>query len=115
MPAGRSVWTSQDGSTLDITVDASTGAISGTFAPGFPCGSSATTAPTPRPIAGTATGNALTWTLSLSSCPSVGAWIGHYQTVGTTEQLTMLWSLALPDSPPGVGSTFTGSAIFVRQ
>jgi hypothetical protein len=113
LPAGRSVWTSQDGSTVDLTIDATTGAIFGMFVPGFICGSS--TSQTGRPIVGTAMGNALTWTLSLTGCPSVGTWIGHYQTVGTEQQLAVLWTLAIPDSPPGVGSTFTGSALFIRQ
>jgi hypothetical protein len=101
LPAGRSVWSSQ------------AGAITGTFVPGFLCGS--TTSQTGRPITGTSMGNAVTWTLSLTNCPSVGTWVGHYQTAGIEQQLTVLWTLAMPDSPPGVGSTFTGSAVFVRQ
>jgi hypothetical protein len=113
LPAGRSVWSSQDGSTVDLTIDATTGAITGTFVPGFLCGS--TTSQTGRPITGTSMGNAVTWTLSLTNCPSVGTWVGHYQTAGIEQQLTVLWTLAMPDSPPGVGSTFTGSAVFVRQ
>jgi hypothetical protein len=113
LPAGRSVWTSSDGSTVDLTIDATTGAVTGTFAPGFPCGSS--TSQTGRPVTGVSTGNALAFTLSLTDCPSVGTWIGHYQTLGTEQQLAVLFTLAMPDSPPGVGSTFTGSAIFVRQ
>jgi Avidin family len=113
VPTGHSVWTSQDGSTVDMTIDAASGAISGTFVPGFACGPS--NAQTARPIVGTALGNALTWTLTLSSCPSVGTWIGHFQTVGAEQQLTMLLTLALPESPPGVGSTLTSSTVFVRQ
>src|SRR5262245_13316337 len=96
LPAGRSVWTSQDGSTVDLTIDAITGAITGTFVPGFLCGSS--TSQTGRPITGTSMGNALTWTLSLTNCPSVGTWVGHYQTLGTEQRLTVLWTLAMPDS-----------------
>lgn len=57
----------------------------------------------------------MAWTLSLTSCPSVGGWVGHYQTTGTEEQLAVLYTLAVPESPPGVGSTLTGSALFVRQ
>jgi hypothetical protein len=60
-------------------------------------------------------GNAVAWTLSLPACPSVGTWVGHYQTVGQEEQLAVLWTLALQENPPGVGSTLTGSALFVRQ
>jgi hypothetical protein len=113
LPAGRSVWTSQDGSTVDMTVDATTGAITGTFVPGFACGTSTDQAA--RPIVGTTVGNALSWTLSLAGCPSVGTWIGHVQTVGAEQQLTMLLTLALPDTSPGVGSTLAGSMVFVRQ
>ena len=68
-----------------------------------------------RPVVGTVNGNAVAWTLSLPDCPSVGTWVGHFQTVDAQEQLSMLWTLALQESPPGVGSTFTGSAVFLRQ
>jgi hypothetical protein len=37
------------------------------------------------------------------------------RTVDGVEQLAMLRTLAVPESPPGVGSTPTGSALFVRQ
>lgn len=118
LPAGRSVWKSQDGSTLAVTIDVTTGTLTGTFAPGFPCGvpltQTAQAAPS-QTIVGAAMGNAVVWTVSLPDCPSVGTWIGHYQTVGAEQQLTLLWMLALPESPPGVGSTFTGSALFIRQ
>lgn len=115
IPAGRSTWRSQDGSIADLTIDLATGTLTGTFAPGFPCGLATSLAPSPRPLAGTVNGNAVAWTLGLSACPSVGTWIGHYQTAGAEEQLVMLWTLAVPESPPGVGSTLTGSALFVRQ
>jgi hypothetical protein len=120
IPAGRSTWRSADGSVVDITIDPAAGALTGTFAPGFPCGlstgglSTALTA-SPRPVVGTVNGNAVAWTLSLPDCPSVGTWVGHYQTVDAEEQLAMLWTLALAESPPAVGSTLTGSALFVRQ
>jgi hypothetical protein len=115
MPAGPSTWLSQDGSIVELTVDATAGTLTGTFAPGFPCGPPSTGSPAPRPIVGTVNGNAVAWTLSLPACPSVGTWVGHYRTVEAAEQLTMLWTLALTEFPPGVGSTFTGSALFVRQ
>jgi hypothetical protein len=117
LPAGRTVWASQDGSVLDITADAA-GALTGTFVPGFPCGApldQPAAAAAPRPVAGTVAGNALVWTVTLPDCPSVGTWIGHYQVVGVEEQLRMLWTLALVVSPPGVGSTFAGAEVFVRQ
>ena len=60
-------------------------------------------------------GNAVAWTLSLPACPSVGTWIGHFRTVEAEEQLAVLWTLAVTEFPPGVGSTLTGSAVFVRQ
>jgi hypothetical protein len=117
MPTGRSTWRAQDGSVVDLSVDPATGALTGTFAPGFPCGetSAGSTSPASRPIVGTVNGNAVAWTLGLPACPSVGTWIGHYRTVETEEQLAVLWTLAVADFPPGVGSTLTGSAIFVRQ
>jgi hypothetical protein len=115
IPTGRTVWRSEDGSTLELTIDATAGTLTGTFAPGFPCGLPSTLSPATRPIAGTVNGNAVAWTLSLPACPSVGTWIGHYRTVETVEQLTVLWTLALPEFPPGVGSTLTGSTVFVRQ
>jgi hypothetical protein len=64
---------------------------------------------------GTVQGNALAWALSLPGCPSVGTWIGHFRTVEAEEQLTVLWTMALPEVPPGVGSTLAGSSVFVRQ
>ena len=115
IPAGRSTWRSQDGSVVDLTIDPAAGTLTGTFAPGFPCGLSSPLTTSARPLVGTVTGNAVAWTLSLSACPSVGTWIGHYQTAGTEEQLAVLWTLAVPESPPGVGSVLTGSALFVRQ
>jgi hypothetical protein len=115
IPTGRSTWKSQDGSTLDVTIDPATGSLTGTFSPGFPCGLATALTPTASPLVGTVNGNALAWTLSLSACPSVGTWIGHYQTVDAQEQLATLFTLAVPESPPGVGSTLTGSAVFVRQ
>ena len=115
IPGGRSTWKSQDGSIVDITVDLTTGTLVGTFVPGFPCGFSTLLPPTPRPVVGTVSANAVAWTLSLPACPSVGTWVGHYQTVGAVDLLAMLWTLAVPESPPGVGSTLTGSALFVRQ
>lgn len=115
MPVGRSTWRSQDGSVVDITIDQATGALTGTFAPGFPCGQATTPTTPPRPIAGVVSGNAVAWTLSLPACPSVGTWVGHYQALEAGEQLAMLWTLAVQESPPGVGSTLTGSALFVRQ
>ncbi len=115
IPAGRSTWRSQDGSIADLTIDPTTGTLTGTFAPGFPCGLATSLTPAPRPLGGTVNGNAVAWTLSLSACPSVGTWIGHYQTAGAQEQLAMLWTLAVPESPPGVGSVLAGSALFVRQ
>ena len=115
MPTGRSTWRSQDGSVVDLTVDEATGTLTGTFAAGFPCGPASTIAPAPRPIAGTVNGNAVAWTLSLPACPSVGTWIGHFRTVEAEEQLAVLWTLAVTEFPPGVGSTLTGSAVFVRQ
>ena len=115
MPAGRSTWRSQDGSVVDITIDPAEGTLTGTFAPGFPCGLSTALTASTRPVVGTVNGNAVAWTLSLPACPSVGTWVGHYQTVDGEEQLAMLWTLALAESPPAVGSTLTGSALFVRQ
>jgi hypothetical protein len=115
IPAGQSAWRSQDGTLVELTVDPTAGTLTGTFAPGFPCGLPGTVSPAPRQIAGTVNGNALAWTLSLPACPSVGTWVGHYRRVETEEQLILLWTLALPEFPPGVGSTLTGSAIFVRQ
>ena len=115
IPAGRSTWMSQDGSVVDFTIDSTTGTLSGTFTPGFPCGLTTGLANPARPIVGTVSGNAVAWTLSLPACPSVGTWVGHYQAVDALEQLTVLWTLALQESPPGVGSTLTGSAVFVRQ
>jgi hypothetical protein len=115
VPGGRSTWRSQDGSIVDITVDLTTGTLTGTFAPGFPCGSSTLQPPVPRPIVGTVSANAVAWTLSLPACPSVGTWVGHYQTVGTEDRLTMLFTLAVPEGSPGVGSTLIGSTLFVRQ
>ena len=115
VPAGRSSWRSQDGSTVDLTVDATAGALTGSFAAAFPCGPPSTVSPAPRPIVGTVNGNAIAWTLSLPACPSVGTWIGHYRTIEAEEQLTMLWTLALPEFPPGVGSTLAGSTVFIRQ
>jgi hypothetical protein len=106
---------SQDGSVVDFTVDSTTGTLTGTFTPGFPCGVTTGLASAARPIVGTVSGNAVAWTLSLPACPSVGTWVGHYQAVDALEQLTILWTLALQESPPGVGSTLTGSAVFVRQ
>ena len=115
IPAGRSAWRSQDGSIVDLTVDSAAGTLTGTFTPGFPCGFASTLTTVARPIVGTVNGNAIAWTLSLSACPSVGTWVGHFQTNGTEERLSMLFTLAVPESPPGVGSTLTGSAVFVRQ
>ena len=115
IPTGRSTWRSQDGSVADITIDSTTGTLTGTFSPGFPCGLSTTLTPLARPLLGAVSGNAVAWTLSLSSCPSVGTWIGHYQTTDTEEQLAMLWTIAVTESPPGVASTLTGAALFVRQ
>ena len=115
MPTGRSTWRSQDGSVVDLTVDPTTGTLTGTFVAGFPCGPPSTISPAPRPMAGAVNGNAVAWTLSLPACPSVGTWIGHYRTVEAEEQLTVLWTLAVLEFPPGVGSTLTGSAVFVRQ
>jgi hypothetical protein len=115
MPAGRSMWRSQDGSVVDLTVDSTAGTVTGTFTPGFPCGLASTLTPAVRPLVGTVNGNAVAWTLSLAACPSVGTWVGHFQTTGTEEQLSMLFTLAVPESPPGVGSTLTGPAVFVRQ
>jgi hypothetical protein len=115
MPAGRSTWRSQDGSVVDLTVDSTAGTVTGTFTPGFPCGLASTLTPASRPLLGTVNGNAVAWALSLAACPSVGTWVGHFQTTGTEEQLTMLFTLAVPESPPGVGSTLTGPAVFVRQ
>jgi Avidin family len=115
IPAGRSTWRSQDGSVVDITIDPAAGVLTGTFAPGFPCGLSTALTASTRPVVGTVNGNAVAWTLSLPACPSVGTWVGHYQTVDAEEQLAMLWTLALAESPPAVGSTLTGSALFVRQ
>jgi avidin family protein len=115
VPTGRSTWRSQDGSVVDITIDPTTGALTGTFTPGFPCGVSTTLATSTRPIVGAVNGNAIAWTLSLTACPSVGTWVGHYQTVDAEEQLALLFTLALPETPPGVGSTLTGHALFVRQ
>src|SRR5262245_28753508 len=115
MPAGRSTWKSQDGSVVDLTVDSSTGAVTGTFTPGFPCGLATSLTTDARPLVGTTSGNAVAWTLSLSACPSVGTWVGHFQAVGTEEQLSMLFTLAVAESPPGVGSTLTGSSLFTRQ
>jgi hypothetical protein len=118
LPPGRTVWASQDGSVLDITVDAA-GTLTGTFVPGFPCGTAAgqpVAVAAPRPVTGTVSANALVWTVALPDCPSVGTWIGHYQVAGgIEEQLRTLWTLALVASPPGVGSTFAGSEVFVRQ
>jgi hypothetical protein len=115
MPAGRSTWRSHDGSVVDLTVDSTAGTVTGTFTPGFPCGLASTLTPASRPLLGTVNGNAVAWALSLAACPSVGTWVGHFQTTGTEEQLTMLFTLAVPESPPGVGSTLTGPAVFVRQ
>jgi hypothetical protein len=115
IPAGRSAWRSPDGSVMDLTVDLAAGTLTGTFTPGFPCGFASTLTTAARPIVGTVNGNAIAWTLSLSACPSVGTWVGHFQTNGAEEQLSMLFTLAVPESPPGVGSTLTGSAVFVRQ
>ena len=115
IPAGRSAWRSPDGSVMDLTVDLAAGTLTGTFTPGFPCGFASTLTTAARPIVGTVNGNAIAWTLSLSACPSVGTWVGHFQTNGTEERLSMLFTLAVPESPPGVGSTLTGSAVFVRQ
>ncbi len=115
MPAGRSTWRSQDGSIVDLTVDSTTGILTGTFSAGFPCGPPSTLSPAPRPITGTVNGNAVAWTLSLPACPSVGTWVGHYRRVEREEHLTMLWTLAVLEFPPGVGSTLTGSVLFVRQ
>ncbi len=115
MPSGRSTWRSQDGSVVDLTVDSTAGTVTGTFTPGFPCGLASTLTPASRPLVGTVNGNAVAWALSLAACPSVGTWVGHFQTTGTEEQLTMLFTLAVPESPPGVGSTLTGPAVFVRQ
>ena len=115
MPSGRSTWRSQDGSVVDLTVDAVAGTLTGTFTPGFPCGFASTLMTAARPIVGTVNGNAVAWTLSLSACPSVGTWVGHFQTTGTEDQLVMLFTLAVPESPPGVGSTLTGAAVFVKQ
>ena len=115
MPSGRSTWRSQDGSVVDLTVDSTAGTVTGTFTPGFPCGLASTLTPASRPLVGTVNGNAVAWTLSLAACPSVGTWVGHFQTTGTEEQLSMLFTLAVPESPPGVGSTLTGPAVFVRQ
>jgi hypothetical protein len=112
VPPGQSAWRSDKGSLLELTVDPAAGTLVGTFTPGFPCGS---TSPGPQPIVGTVKGNALAWALSLPGCPSVGTWIGHFRTVETQEQLNVLWTLALPEFPPGVGSMLTGSAVFVRQ
>jgi hypothetical protein len=99
----------------DLTIDVAAGTLTGTFTPGFPCGLASQLTPASRPVVGTVSGNSLAWTLSLSACPSVGTWIGHFQTAGAEQQLTMLFTLAVPDSPPGVGSVLTGSAVFVRQ
>jgi hypothetical protein len=115
MPSGRSTWRSQDGSVVDLTVDSTAGTVTGTFTPGFPCGLASTLTPASRPLLGTVNGNAVAWALSLAACPSVGTWVGHFQTTGTEEQLTMLFTLAVPESPPGVGSTLTGPAVFVRE
>ena len=115
VPAGRSTWRSQDGSVVDITIDSTTGALTGTFTPGFACGLTPGPTGAARPVVGTVSGNAVAWTLNLPACPSVGTWVGHFQTVDAQEQLSMLWTLALEESPPGVGSTLTGSAVFVRQ
>jgi hypothetical protein len=115
MPSGRSTWRSQDGSVVDLTVDSTAGTVTGTLTPGFPCGLASTLTPASRPLVGTVNGNAVAWTLSLAACPSVGTWVGHFQTTGTEEQLSMLFTLAVPESPPGVGSTLTGPAVFVRQ
>jgi hypothetical protein len=114
VPVGQTTWMSQDGSILELAVDPA-GTLTGTFLPGFPCGSPSAVAPAPRAIVGTVNGNALGWTLSLPECPSVGTWVGHYRTVEAQEQLDVLWHLALPEVPPGVGSTLTGSTVFVRQ
>lgn len=115
IPPGPSLWRSQDGSVADITIDSTTGTLTGTFTPGFSCGLSTTLTTPARPLVGTVSGNAVAWTLGLSACPSVGTWIGHYQTTDTEEQLAMLWTIAVTESPPGVGSILTGSALFVRQ
>ncbi len=112
LPAGQSTWQSQDGSILELTIDQTAGTLTGTFTPGFPCGSAS---PAPQPIVGTVKGNALAWALSLPGCPSVGTGIGHLRTVEAQEQLNVLWTLAVPEFPPGVGSTLTGAAVFVRQ
>jgi hypothetical protein len=114
MPAGRSTWRSQDGSIADLTVDSATGILTGTFSAGFPCGPPSMLSPASRPITGTVNGNAVAWTLSLPACPSVGTWIGHYRRAESEEHLTMLWTLAVLEFPPGVGSTLTGSVLFVR-
>jgi Avidin family len=68
-----------------------------------------------RPLVGNVSANAVVWTVSFPECPSVGTWIGHYQIVGTEEQLRTLWTLALAEIPAGVGSTYTGAEVFVRQ
>ena len=115
VPEGRSTWRSQDGSVVDITIDSTAGTLTGTFTPGFSCGLTAGLTGSTRPVVGTVSGNAVAWTLSLPDCPSVGTWVGHFQTVDAQEQLSMLWTLALQESPPGVGSTLTGSAVFARQ
>ena len=115
MPAGRSTWQSQDGSVVDLAVDSAAGTVTGTLTPGFPCGLASTLTPAARPLLGTVSGNAVAWTLSLAACPSVGTWVGHFQTTGAEEQLTMLFTLAVPESPPGVGSTLTGPVVFVRR
>jgi hypothetical protein len=112
VPDGLSTWRSHDGSLLELTVDPTAGTLVGTFTPGFPCGSAS---PGPQPIVGAVKGNALAWALSLPGCPSVGTWIGHFRTVEAQEQLNVLWTLAVTEFPPGVGSTLTGSSIFVRQ
>ena len=116
IPQGQSTWKSQDGSVVQVTVDATAGTLTGTFTPGFPCGTSATETAAPNPIVGKVTGNAIAWTLSLPACPSVGTWIGHFQTADTEQQqLAMLWTLSVAENPPGVNSTLTGSSLFVRQ
>ena len=117
LPPGRSVWVNQDGSVLVLAVEA-TGAVGGTFTPGFACGGAADGTPAAAaawPVVGAASANALVWTVTLVDCGSVGTWIGHYEAVGAREQLRMLWILALAAAPPGVGATLTGSDVFVRQ